>query len=192
MTSKLDWAELTDTWKVSEPVESSAPDFAIALRRRVRSTLLVVAVEVALTGGLLWVTWLQLGRDLTGSGAATLFVLWGSWVAATGFAWWNRRGQWARTAASTLEFVRLSRERAERKVRIAWFTAGMLVVQIGFVSVLAALAPPPGLLTAGGWITVGIVAAVYAGWAVRYHRVAITERDHYAELERSLGEGIVE
>lgn len=186
MNSQLDWADLAETWTTPEPIEASPAEFAAVLRRRVGATLLVVGVELLLTLALLWFTWSQRERGLTEVGTATLIVLWGSWVVATGFAWWNRRGQWARTAASTLEFVRLSRARAEGKVRIAWFTAGMLVVQLGFLAVLAAMAPDPGLLTPIGWTVTGAVVALYAGWAIRYHRVSRAEREHFAELERAM------
>lgn len=187
MSAHLDWADLTETWTAPEAPQSNPSDFTEALRRRVRSTLLVVGVEVLLTIALLWVTWMQRQRGLTESGTATLLVLWGSWVVATCFAWWNRRGQWVRTASSTLEFVRLSRERAERKVRVAWFTAGMLLVQVGFLAVLAAMAPEPGLMTPVGWSITALVVVLYAGWAVRYHRASSAEREHFAGLERALG-----
>ena len=126
MMSEYDWAELASVWTQPAVAHDGKEALRQALRRRVRMTALVVATELVLTAALLVWTLAQVRAGPDQASLAFGSILWVSWIVATGFAWWNRRGQWQRTVATTDEFIRISRVRADRKVRVAVFTGVLL------------------------------------------------------------------
>ena len=186
MSDHVEWSELEAVWKDGDEgpaVESPAKPgvawdvgalpggldgLAMVLAARRRGMLRVVAVEGVLTLGLLAYTVWLLTVGEGGSVGIVLGALWASWAIASGFAWWNRRGQWQRTAASTEEFLRLSMTWARRKQRVAVFTVVFLMGQV-----LAAWALFGAEALAGTWTLYAIVLfGLYGGWALWYYRRA--------------------
>ena len=180
------WDALTEAWQQEEPGPFEVDDIKSVLGARRRLTWMVVLGELMVTAGLIGVTvWLSGPATV---GADTLFLVgaWLFWGLATGFAWWNRRGQWRLSVASPEDFVRLSLERAERKIRVAWFSAGLLVAQVAFVVALSLGRDSPAQGLGSMLSTLAIVVAAYSGWTVWYYRRARHEREHFAAVLRSM------
>ena len=188
------WDTLTEAWQEEEPLPFEAGEFKSVLRGRTRAMMLVVLGELAITAGLIWVTvWLS-GPATVGADAVFLTVLWLFWAVATGFAWWNRRGQWRLSVASSEDFVRLSLDRAERKTRVAWFSAALLVAQVAFAVAFWLFGRESGGgaedLTTMVSLLVTVVAG-YSGWTVWYYRRARREREHFAAVLSSMESVVV-
>lgn len=195
-TGDFGWDSLTKAWHDEEPVPFEADEFRAVLRSRTRATLLVVVAELSITAVLIWVTFWLSGSATIGADAVFLTGLWVFWAVATGFAWWSRRGQWRLSVASSEDFVRLGVERAERKIRVASFTAGLLVAQVAFVVAFWLFGRESGggasdLVTMLSLL--GTIVAGYAGWTVWYYRRATREREHFAAVLSSMeSAGIVD
>ena len=180
------WDALTETWQAAEPVPHDLSGFSLELKRRARLRLLMVAGEVILTAALIWLSVQLLGSGGPDGRALILTGLWLFWLVATVFAWWNRRGQWERSVASTDDFASLSLERAGRKIRVVWFTVGLLVAQLAFVGVLIGT----GLVDELGGSSLSLagvfagVSAVYLIWCRWYYRRARSEESYYRDLQR--------
>ena len=193
MMSEYDWAELASVWTQPAVAHDGKEALRQALRRRVRMTALVVATELVLTAALLVWTLAQVRAGPDQASLAFGSILWVSWIVATGFAWWNRRGQWQRTVATTDEFIRISRVRADRKVRVAVFTGVLLVAQVSAIIALAGTGVLSAALVPGGAALFSAVVLGYGGWALWYYRRAVAERAHYdgllRQLDHDLGSG---
>lgn len=179
------WNELQTAWQSADSVPVGMEEIRAILRRRRRLTALVVLCELGITAGLVALS-VQTGR--AGAGALdVVFVggLWLFWLVATVFAWWNRRGAWRRDVSDTGEFVRLSLERAERKIRVAWFSLGLLMAQLVFgVGIFIAFGR-----TAGGSLAVErlalwlvLIVGSYGSWIAWYYRRARREQEHFRSL----------
>lgn len=184
------WGELAERWRGAESAPRSAAEevasFVPILRRRRTLTGLVVLGEGLVTAALAWVTLTVIRRTPTVADVVFLTGLWVIWVIATGFAWWNRRGQWGRSAADTTQFVSLSLEYARRKVRVARFSVGLLLAQL--LMGVVAWVGGAGLMRDGfsslaalmGWL--GPLSLAYLTWIVWYHRRAAAEVRHFRDL----------
>ena len=106
----LGWDELTDAWREPEPLPFDPTGFRSVLRRRTTVTALVALSELGITVGLVWLTIRASASPAIGEDLILLAGLWLFWAVAMTFAWWNRRGQWQRSVASSEEFVRLNSE----------------------------------------------------------------------------------
>ena len=174
------WEALTEAWKAPEAAPRLS-DFESELKRRRRLKFVVVAGELGVTGVLVWASARLIVNGAAGENAVLLTGIWLFWAVAMVFAWWNRRGQWERTVASTDDFMRLSLERATRKIRVVWFTLALLVAQLAFVGVLVLtgqlgeLRGSPAALA----LTVGGVASLYVLWAFWYYRRARAEASRF-------------
>lgn len=186
------WEEMSERWR-SESVagspgteaENDAP-FLRTLRRRRFVTTSVVMGEVVVTATLVYLTALILSRPPTGVDRMFLVGLWILWAVATFFAWWNRRGTWSRSASDSRTFLSLSVEHARSKVRVAWFSAVLLVAQLALAVSSWAWGDGfmrdgfPSLVVLVAWLVP--VAVLYAGWIVWYHRRGSAEARHFGRL----------
>lgn len=182
------WDAVAEAWQSPEAGLPDAAGFEAELRRRRRNSRLVVGGELLITAFLVWIT-VELVRGAAAStDAVAVGGLWLIWLVATGLAWWNRWGQLEQSAASTEAFVRLSLERARRKVRVVWITLGLLVAQVLFLGWLwgrGGAARPSGNAMPGWWLILGVFAA-YLAWCVWYYRRSRSEGRHFSKLLREI------
>ncbi len=186
---KINWDALAESWQGEEPNPLGEQSFRARLEGRRRTMLLVVLGELALTIGLIWLTISLSGPASVGADAVLLTVLWVSWAVATGFAWWNRRGQWRVSVASSQEFLQLSLDRATKKIRVARFSAGLLILQALFVTWLwlsTAETGPAAKSPSAMLLLLLTMVIVYTCWTIWYYRRARREHGHYSDLLGSM------
>jgi hypothetical protein len=185
MTTEPDpvWTALAESWRSPDP----DPSGGAAMRRRVdRETerlrwigwaevtltvLGLVGLPMALAAGRLGFGWVVAGLIHT--------------VAVAGFAAWNRQGVWQPLGESTLDYLRLARERGRRKFRTARFVQGVIAIE--GAALLAWLAAPGGPgLDAVSATAIGVGVVVTAAGSEWYRRRVRSELDRLAAAEEEL------
>ena len=191
MTARLDdWETLSVAWRAA-PVEHplGIDTLRRTVHRRQRELIAVLAAEVAITLLVVGLT-VRLLRGgfnrATGTGAA-LVLLWTATVWA--FTIWNRRGTWRPLAATTKEYLRLSRQRIVAGGRTVTFVRASVSVY--------AIAYGGWFITRVTWQTqareaqmIWLFAVAYCSlllaWSVWYARRLKVDLQRTESIERSL------
>jgi hypothetical protein len=184
------WEHLAVAWRAEEaPV--SMDEIHATLRVRRRASALVVTGELGITAMLIGFTVQTARVGMEALDLVFLSGIWLFWLVATVFAWWNRRGQWRPEVRDTGEFIRLSLQRAGRKVLVAWFSLGLLLVQVVFGT---GLFIANGRTAEGEWgatrhfvLWLILILVSYGSWIVWYYRRARREQAHFRSMGEAMG-----
>jgi Kef-type K+ transport system membrane component KefB len=177
------WDELRTLWRQAEgPVPPSAGAVRRLVRRRQWRLAATLCGEVVVTGFLVVATVWRIGLGLDAFWWTWLVLVWASWMAAVGFALWNRRGVWRCAERSTRAFLRLLVERSRRHRRTARFVLLFVAVQGLAVAVLLAWAGLRGDVRQGAWSLSAAVCGLYVLWALWYGRWARREEARLGAL----------
>lgn len=179
------WRELAETWRMAPAVGDPGTQIRRIADRQTMVLRLVFVGEVVVTLLTLAVVWWVLVLE---RGAATI-----GWAVAavlhTGIVWtftlWNRAGIWRPLGETTIDYLRLARERLRRQRRSARFTLWLVGIEVA--ALVAWLGIESGSdrapRSAGIWFPAAVVTATAIGWAWWFHGRATAELDRLAMLE---------
>jgi len=184
----LEWERLTAAWSQvrEEPVDAAW--VAELVRRQTRRLMLVVAVEVLVTVGILGsLAWWAVGtgtRAAAAFGAAALahsVVVWA-------FTLWNRAGVWRPLGATTRAYLAVAKERCRRERRAARFVLGLLAIEAVPILwwVLRDDQAPDREGGVAALLLPGAVVLVAVVWAIRTEIRARRLADRLAQVDRVL------
>lgn len=128
------WSELEEVWRHEEPAETdeSLRRLGRRVRRRARALWWIAATEIV-TGLLLVAFAVHFLRTHDGAfGWMTFGAILGFVLAATGFAWWNRRGTWRAAAKRPADYLALERRQLDIRLRALRFGFGLLAAELVF------------------------------------------------------------
>lgn len=142
------WSELEELWRgdASREAEESLRRLGARVRRRARLLRWLAAGELA-TGALFVALAVHLLRRFGGSvGWVTFAALVAFVLAATSFAWWNRRGLWRAAGKRPDDYLALEGRQLEARLRGVRFGFWLLAAEVAFFVVWIPWARPGDLL----------------------------------------------
>ncbi len=123
-----DWELLGQAWRAT-PENVDVTSLRDIVRSQRRKLMIVTAGEIAIV-----IAFAALSAFVVSDGielweAIWLITLWGFTTIACTFAIWNRRSTWTALGESVEEYVRITRLRAERRMRSVYFACGLFVAE---------------------------------------------------------------
>ena len=123
-----DWELLSEAWQAT-PAPAHAASLRDIVRSHRRRLLFVAAVEIMIVLAFAALSVFVVSDGVAPWEAVWLITLWGFTIIAVTFAIWNRRGTWTALGESVEEYVRITRLRAERRMRSVYFACGLFVAE---------------------------------------------------------------
>ena len=127
--NEIEWTALSEAWTSSHSGVDAAPLRKIVDAHR-RRLLIEVAGESVLLAAFVWVTYIVLRTGVTPWKVVWAVTLWTFAAIAVAFVWRNRSGTWDAMGDSVAEFVRLTRQRAERQRRSLRFGVALFIAEV--------------------------------------------------------------
>lgn len=128
-TGEVVWEEWSAAWRVSPKVDDNVSSLRRAADRQTLMMRVGVGIEIVLTVAVLavvwWVVTAERGVSLIGWAVAAGLHS----VLVWGFTLWNRIGIWKPLGRSTVDYLRLTRERLRRQRRSGTFTLWLVGVE---------------------------------------------------------------
>jgi hypothetical protein len=184
------WEALQNAWHEPGEAPISMDAIRATLRQRRGIRALVVLGELGITAALIGHTAQSVGRGASLLNVVFVSGLWLVWVVATVFAWWNRRGQWRTDVQDARDFLRLSLEHGERKIRVAWFSLGLLLAQVvlgtGVFIASGRMQSDDGMSGRLFALWLILILVTYGSWIAWYFRRARSEQIHFRAMSEAL------
>lgn len=179
--NETEWSSLSTLWSSSqEPVDAGVLRRVVRAHRR--GLLAATAGEIVLAIAFAWLSYAVLSDGVELWTIVWVATLWIFMTVAVAFAWWNRRGTWRALGDSVVEYVRLTRVRAERQRRSMIFGLALFAVEV--VAVVAQL-QWFDRLTPLAVVLLGGAAIIVAVWAVITQRKIARDLAMVEEYEKS-------
>jgi hypothetical protein len=188
-----EWERLGEDWRVASAEPGNGVELRslrLAVAKRARRRVLLIAVELLVSAAVLWWTFTQVrgtGATVVAARAAVLVLTVSVWA----FVWWNRRHVWRPLGETTADYLRLMNEQldaSERSVRVVGVVLGTVAaVWIPWVAWRVAFRPlrsfEPAL-----WLCFGLYLAAMLGGGAWYRRRIRRERTTLRAVEEFVAE----